>query len=147
MLYSDPSQVAADEREAMMALRSRGVAKVVIHFSGGNDSGGADDIEYLDAAGNEVTIPNSSASQRQIHDPQKGWITGPWQVYEQGGPRDATPEEIKWSKVADVLEAPIYNRWGSFAGDFDVQGTVTWDTATGEHEMKGQESVWQDFSF
>lgn len=155
MQYSNPSAEALAQREAMNALRSRGVATVVIHFSGGNDSGGADSMEPTDADGNPVELPNSSAHQGTEYNNATGrWEPGPWTVYERGSDgrpvkRDATDEEILWGKVTKVLEAPIYDRWGSFAGEFDVDGTLTWDVATGTHKLKGQESVtsWQSFEY
>lgn len=150
MIFSDPQQQAAAQRQALSTLRTLNVQTVKIHFSGGNDSGGADSIVALDANGNTVEIPDSRAHRGTMHDPKTNrWVQGPWEVYESGGKRPATPEEIKWAQVSTALEAPIYDRWGSFAGEFDVDGELTWDVSAGTHKLTGQESVttWQDFSY
>jgi hypothetical protein len=155
MYYTNPNQQALDQRNAMNALRSLGVATVLIHFSGGNDSGGADSTEALDASGNPVAIPESNAYQQtEFNDRTRTWEPTGWKVRESkptGGweDRPATAEEIRWANLARVLEAPIYERWGSFAGEFDVDGTLTWDVAAGTHKLKGSESVstWQDFEY
>ena len=136
-----------DVRHAMLALRELGVATVTIEFSGGNDEGGADGAQYLDAEGNEATVPSSNAYNESgsRYDPASGkFVQQParWVVYERGGDkRDATDEEVKIAKISQALEFPIYDRWGSFAGEFYVQGTLTWDVAKGTHRLSGQESV------
>lgn len=144
---------AADQRDVMQTLRDAGVATVTIEFSGGNDEGGPDGIDYLDAAGNKVdTIPSSNAYEDRAWDPTTRTYGAPaWVVHlfadGKFTQRPATDDEVKASKIAQVLEFPIYDRWGSFAGEFYVQGTVTWDVVTGTHKVTGQESheVWEDF--
>lgn len=144
-MYGYNTITPAQEREALAALRSRGIARVEIYFSGGNDEGGADGVNYLDANGNKIDSLSSDAHQ--------DWQTKKWVVTtynrEKGGydTRDATAEEVTLAQLNEVLEAPIYDRWGSFAGEFYVDGTLTWDVASGTHEMHGQEQVstWESF--
>jgi hypothetical protein len=142
----------SDASEAMRALRSLGVTEVNVHFSGGNDSGGADSLVARDANGNEVPIPQSGAHTSSQWDPNtRTWIDTGWVVNESTptgwNERPATQEEIRWARIGEVLEQPIYDRWGTFAGDFEVDGTLTWNVLTGTHELHGQESMtsWQDF--
>jgi hypothetical protein len=144
----------SDIRQAMQALKDLGVTKVSIPFSGGNDEGGADDIDYFDADGNTVEgIPTNQAhlSQKWDADHQtfvdEGWMVTNWNVRPSVS-RPATDEEVTVAKLTQVLEYPIYDRWGSFAGEFYVQGTLTWDVSTGKHTLEGQESheVWESFS-
>lgn len=143
----------ADIREAMQTLQGLNVAKVVIPFSGGNDEGGADGIDYFDADGKSIDyIPSSEAHFSTKWNPDTkrfddvGWQVTDWSVRPSVS-RDATAEEVTLAKVAQVLEHPIYERWGSFAGEFYVHDTLTWDVATGKHTLSGQESheVWEDF--
>lgn len=148
---------SSDERAAMQTLRDQGVAKVVIDFSGGNDEGGADAASFLDANGDGVKMPDSgvnayererwdSANQRYVSEGWVVWSVGPTGKQEQ---REATAEEIAAAKLEKVLEAPIYDRWGSFAGEFYVHGTLEWDVATGKHKLTGSESheVWDSFEY
>lgn len=146
------STTDTDVRHAMLALREAGVVKVSIHFSGGNDEGGADDFEFLDAEGNKVTMPSSHAySTQKWNSETKTYGPTEWRVHERTetgyADRAATDEEVKVAKIAATLEHPIYDRWGSFAGEFYVDGTLTWDVATGKHTLEGQESheVWESF--
>lgn len=139
----------------MQSLQGLGVAKVVIEFSGGNDEGGADSISYFDADGNDVEgVRNPNTYPLQEWDAarrtyvNKGWQTSEWDPAERkSSTRLATADEIALAKVNEVLEHPIYDRFGTFAGDFSVYGTLTWDVAAGTHTMTGQESheVWESF--
>lgn len=154
----DYNPTPAETRGAMQVLRDAGVTIAKIGFSGGNDEGGADGIDYFDAEGTLVTMPSSNAYNESgsRYDPATGkfvqvdprWVVhGPWVAGQPADKRDATPDEIAVAKVVAVLEAPIYDRWGSFAGEFYVQGTLTWDVTTGKHTLEGQESheVWESF--
>jgi hypothetical protein len=134
---------ASESRQALDELRSRGVATVEIQFSGGNDEGGTDGIAFLDADGNEVEAP-PSPNVYTVYTAGGGTEirAGGWQES-----RAATAEEIRQHNVYRVLEQPIYDRYYTFAGEFYVEGTVTWDIAKGTHEMHGQEQVssWESF--
>lgn len=157
-MYGYPQTSSADLASTMSALRSRGVAKVELEFSGGNDEGGVDNVTYFAADGTKIDgIPTSQAYVREEFDPTtRRFVKKGYEVYDQSlaedgslkwGSRPATEDEVKWGKVRTVLEGPVEDRYGSFAGEFYVNGTVTWDVATGKHEMHGQESheVWDDF--
>jgi hypothetical protein len=146
-----------DVANAMSTLAGYGVAIVVAEFSGGNDEGGVDHVAYYDANGNEVdksVVPSSNAHLANEWDAdtrsfkEVGWKVTDWNV-RPSVTRDATAEEILFAKVAQVIEYPVTSRWGSFAGEFYVQGTVTWDVATGKHRLSGQESVehYEDFEY
>lgn len=138
---------ASDKSAALQALRDKGVARVTIEFSGGNDEGGADAATFFDADGKTVDLPNTIHAYQ--HEP---WVAetksfGPavWMVSERSASghyesRPATDEEVAQAKIVTVLEAPIYDRWGSFAGEFSVYGTVEWNVETGQHRIEGQES-------
>ena len=131
--------------EAMNVLRSRGIVKVDVHFSGGNDEGGADGFTAFDAEGKEVALDlDSNAYEDQEFDPAtKRWKPIGWTVHSfdpverKHGKRPATPEEIEIARLRDALEAPIYEEYGGFAGEFYVDGTCTWDVAAGRSEMHG----------
>jgi hypothetical protein len=149
--------LSADTRQAMETLKSLGIATVKVSFSGGNDEGGADGIDFFDADGNKVETNGaltSSAYQDQIwNEDTKSWGPTQWIVWEGTGSykdrtkRPATPDEVRAAEVNAILEAPIYDEYGSFAGEFSVYGTLTWDVATGRSEMHGQyeSRSWDEF--
>lgn len=99
---------------AFRAIRLRGAVVAVVYFSGGGDSGGVDRIELLDAAGDEV-----------------GKV----------GEDDSLPDG---TSLWDVLGKPVYDRYYSFAGEFYVDGTVTWDVVIGEVNMERDERSTED---
>lgn len=147
----DPAQT----RTAMEALRSLGVATAEVRFSGGNDEGFAEAPEYRDADGNDVAVPTSPAYETHEYGgpPLYGKRSTGWKVNEgdwrNENLRDATPDEVKWAQVAQAIQAPIYDRYGSFAGEFYVDGTLTWDVTAGTHKLHGQEEVshWESFEY
>lgn len=97
----------------------RGAVKCVVHFSGGNDSGGADSIELLD---------------------EKDKVVGTIDRWKKNNPS-------KDAELYDLLCQPIYDRWGGFCGDYSVYGDLTWDAVTGTKKMTGQESSYQGFEY
>lgn len=141
-------------QSALQFFRDRGVSTIVAQFSGGNDEGGIDSIDYLDADGKKInTIPSSSAYEDRYwqggREHNRGWI-----VYDRSlgdtwadQKRAATPDEVALAEALKVIEHPVYDRYYTFAGEFYVDGTLTWDVTAGTHEMHGQESheVYEDF--
>lgn len=93
------------------AFNQRGIVRASVDFSGGNDEGGADAILFMDADGNEVDV------DRGYHYARRN-IDGKWVEVE------LTDAEKEQNEFISLVEAPIYWRWGSFAGDFNVDGTM-----------------------
>jgi hypothetical protein len=89
--------------EVFAELASRGADRAVVEFSGGNDEGGPDSITLY---GGEAPVCTLSV----------------W-PYE----RDATSEKKADARLADALSDPVFEAYGTFAGDFDVTGEVIWD--------------------
>lgn len=146
--------------EVMSKLREAGVVQVRIPFSGGNDEGHADECQYLDGEGESVPAIAESTAYQTVHydDDTKNWVKE-WVVTEyrrhlapelrplHPSFRPATPAELEIALMQEVLEAPIYERFGSFAGEFYVDGTVLWNVTDGTYKMFGQESVQSYESF
>lgn len=147
----------SETRKVMSTLASKGVVTVRLSFSGGNDDGGVDHVEYLDSNGNLMDLNVGDANYAHRTERYEGgrWVYGDWEVSrfdrDEGRwiTRPATPEEIEVAQINQVLEAPIYDHYGSFAGEFSVQGAVTWNVASGTYKMHGDESteVWNSFSY
>ena len=106
-------------QEIFSELRKRGATKEVVSFSGGNDEGHAESIRLL--SGEEVL---GDIGQAQYAEPE-------------------TPD----TKLAVAMVVPVYERYGSFAGEFYVRGEVVYDVATGEVDMHGEEETrsWESF--
>jgi len=102
--------------KGLYRLRTLGITKAVVHYSGGNDDGGSEGISTIMEDGTTGEIKEHYLEGEWI--PGKGYVT----------PNDY-PEEIrKEAELADILVAPVYRLWGTFAGDFYVSGEITWDT-------------------
>lgn len=95
-------------------LERMDITQVEVEFSGGNDSGGAETITLM--------WPGSSVLTSALTDDPPGLR----QV------------------VEAALEAPLYDRWGGFSGDFQVVGGFTWDVARKKIDWSYDESstVW-----
>jgi hypothetical protein len=91
-----------DRPGVFAALKRLGADRAVVQFSGGNDEGGPDSITLLTGENVLRTLPT--------------W----WQ----GGEEDA-----QLIALSDALSAPVFEAYGTFAGDFEVSGEVIWDVA------------------
>lgn len=128
------STTSMSTSDAMAALRKKGCVKAIVHFSGGNDEGGADGFTFLTADGTKIEM-DMRTEAHQDWDTKK-WVVYTWEGREQKS-RPATDVEIEDARLREVLEQPIYDQYGSFAGEFYVSGECTWDVATGKAEMHG----------
>ncbi len=97
---SDQKPVELDRAGAFAALKRLGADRAVVEFSGGNDEGGPDAITLFAGEDTLRSLPT--------------W----WQAG--GEDRDLGP-------LSDALSAPVFEAYGTFAGDFDVTGEVIWD--------------------
>lgn len=114
--------------EIFQRLQGLGAAKATVEFSGGGDEGGVDSITLYDGEGNELPVKveeNYSGSR---------WNPATSQ-YEPVEP-DTPVQEL-----ATALGAPVYERYGSFAGEFYVSGTVDYDVPTGSVKLNKSERV------
>jgi len=84
------------------ALRLRGADRAVVAFSGGGDEGGADSI----------TLYAGEQELSQLS------------LYTHFGEAPVNPDV----ELADALSDPVNKEYGSFDGDFDVEGEVIWET-------------------
>lgn len=101
------------------ALAEMGAVKAQVHFSGGNDEGGSDYIQIILGDG----------EKKDIH--EYVW-----------GDSDQTAEE---TELAIDLAVPVYDAYGSFAGEFSVSGVIEWDVVKREVKMSGEEQDWHPF--
>jgi len=110
--------------KGLYKLRTLGITKAVVHYSGGNDDGGSEGISTIMEDGTTGEIKEHYLEGEWI--PGKGYVTP-----------DDYPEEVKEeAELADLLVAPVYRLWGSFAGEFYVSGEITWDTKANKVMVK-----------
>jgi hypothetical protein len=150
-------------QQVFAELRRRGISKVVCGFSGGNDEGGVDSMEATDGEGNivegflsrETYVHRTYSEGDQVFEDGTSVPKGVWVVHVPDAPkvkhprwgsdvipvRRATEEEVSDSSLTEALEEPCHSRYGSFAGDFYVSGTYTWDVATGQVVADWNEQV------
>ena len=85
-------------------------------FHGGNDEGFTEDITLENADGSPVAV---------IHEDYYG-----------------TEEPFEGAQeLAEALSRPVYDEYGGFAGDFEVEGRVIWDVSRGTISMEGSETL------
>lgn len=87
-----------------------------------------------------LLVVERQAYKSSTWDKTLGWTAPRWTVGYGKEERDATAEEVKIAVALETLEAPIFDRYDSFAGEFDAYGTVTWDVAAGTVTMNYNES-------
>jgi len=119
-----------DRAAVFKELKRRGIAKANVHFSGGGDEGGCDNIELLNEAGEIVCELEEYYANTLI-------IDGP------GKTREIDPPDND-EELSEGLCVPMYERFGGFDGS-SVQGTITWDVAGEKITLEGSEEVWESF--
>lgn len=97
-----------DRAAAFAALTRLGADRAVVEFSGGNDEGGPDTITLFSGERTLRTLP--------------AW----WQA------GDADEHLVP---LSDALSGPVFEAYGTFAGDFDVTGEVIWDVSAKTIQM------------
>jgi hypothetical protein len=119
------------KRRILEALSRRGYVRAVVLFSGGNDSGGVDQIK--------VTKEDGTTTDLGLPPPvvTKGWTPDGWttlkvpvcRTWKDGKPNDrpATDTEIIEHDFHRLLAQPVYDAWGGFAGDYYVSGKYIYD--------------------
>jgi len=133
-----------DKTEVFASMTKRGINRIEIEFSGGNDEGGVDDIVFLDSNGEsvEITRPSFYIFERN----GKKFVTD-FGLTEDIPIEKADKEVLDNLRFFDSVENIVYSRYGSFAGDWSVCGTAILDVKEETATIQGQEQDWVDFSF
>ena len=103
--------------EVFGRLRELGAVAAVVPFHGGYDEGFTEDITLKDAGGNPVAV---------IHEDYYGNAEEP---FSKGA-----------NQLAEALSQPVYDEYGGFAGEFEVEGRVIWDVSEATVSMEGSEA-------
>lgn len=101
--------------EIFAMLKAMGVVRVNVHYSGGGDEGGVELVEMVGADG-------KVAQEREQYPDYKY------------NPETREYTMLPMSREQELniaLCKPVYNRYGSFAGEFYTSGTFVWDVNEG----------------
>jgi hypothetical protein len=127
MFLNDDNEPCLTREELWVELKKRGATKAVVHFCGGNDEGSVNGIDLLDATG------------AKIAELQEEWAPTEWDETQKKHVRKTPikPDEA----LVKALVKPVYDKYYSFAGEFYVNGTVTFDVETKVAHMEASETV------
>ncbi len=112
---------ADEKRKAVLEiLKSFSVRMVTVPFEGGNDEG------FIEASQLEM----ESGDKREVKEAYKPWN---FQLRRSEWPNGEEPSELvqRESRLAELLSYPINASYGSFAGEFSVDGNFVWNVETG----------------
>lgn len=124
-------EVTFNKARCLQLLRNRGITHVHMEYSGGNDEGSVDAERFTDAEGNEIKIEYSAYEDQEWDTVSQKWKRLGWFVGHGDNKRPATVEERNDAELLAQCHAPVYDKYGSFAGEFEVCGTIEIDVAAG----------------
>lgn len=111
-------------REEVFAfIESKGGDSAVIDYSGGHDEGGI----------NSIGIYKDDNLVCELEEPRERW-NPETKTYELVGDKG---EE----KFIKAIIQPVYEEYHSFAGEFYVDGTLTWDCKEKKVTNSGEEEI------
>jgi len=99
-------------REVFDSLTRYQITLVTVKFSGGNDSGGVEEVILRFADGSEIETDENASS--------------------------LTPEQ---QQLVEACCAPVYGKYNSFDGDFSVEASIIWNVPDRQIETDGTESI------
>ena len=102
--------------ELFQFIRNKGGDEARVHYSGGGDEGGVNSIEIVAAGGKVVCTLNEPYSSSRYDPATQSWVTE----------KSADPD----APFLTDLCAPVYDKYGGFAGETYVDGVITWDANT-----------------
>ena len=143
-----------DKQVAFDGMTKRGINRIEMNFSGGNDEGGIDQIQATDLEGNEIVIEDTPwvASCYENQTVTKGvWLPhhahgGDFQNQKFVPLSDLDADVLDNINFRSSFENIIYGKYYTFAGDYYVEGTAILDVSENLAKITAQESVqeWSD---
>lgn len=114
-------------------IKEQGAEKCVVSFDGGGDEGGVREIKLINKDNVIKTLEEQYVEEQYI-----------WNEMTK---KFETPEIPHSVRINKAICEPVYDKYGSFAGEFNVSGQVTWDATNNTVKIDGSESVesWEDF--
>jgi hypothetical protein len=115
-----PAATSAGKAELLELLRARGARSALVVYDGGNDEGGVSSIAVSGAPLEEpaeswrgTTLPGSTEV-----------LWGDWS--EEGAELYGT-RPVADERLLEAAEAVVCEKWGGFAGEFQVEGRLVVD--------------------
>lgn len=138
-----------DKQVAFDGMTKRGINRIEMNFSGGNDEGGIDQIQATDLEGNEIVIEDTPwvASSYENQTVTKGvWLPhhahgGDFQNQKFVPLSDLDAEVLDNINFRSSVESIIYGKYYTFAGDYYVEGTAILDISENLAKVTAHESV------
>jgi hypothetical protein len=137
----DANERYITKEEVLVELKNRGIKEARVRFSGGNDSGS---VEYIDFLMHDDTCKEVAEMPMYY----ESWCNGVTTYYRYGKGKGYEPIEEREvyvptaeEKLLDTLTRPVYDRYGSFAGEYDVSGMVVWTVDPPGVTFKVEEST------
>lgn len=135
------------EREVFARLKELGAAKALVSFEGGNDDGGVTGIILVDDKSEKIGEVNDHYQEPALNDDGTNKLVERTNragyTYKTVEYKPLPEEQEKENALYNTLGAPVYDRFGSFAGEFEVHGIVEWDVENEEVDMRGEQSAWE----
>jgi hypothetical protein len=123
-----------DKKRTFELLRKKGAAQAVLRFYGGHDEGSVQEITLTLENGDSADLPT--------------WYCGGYGLEKnKQGEFDYVPLSVPANEdeeLADLLEGPINEAFGSWGGVATTEGTLTWDVASGEAKMSYSHEEWAE---
>jgi hypothetical protein len=111
-------------------LKKKDAIKAVLEFQGGHDEGGVESIMLTLSSGEEVELDT--------------WYCGGYTYQEEKlVPMNAPANEDE--ELADLLEGPINEEFGSWGSVSSTYGYLTWDVFSGKTTLSYTQDVERDF--
>lgn len=122
-----------DKERTFRLLRKRGAHQAILTFQGGHDEGSVEEIKLILGTGEEVTLDTWYCGG-YMYDP----TTGQYKPLSEPANED--------EELADLLERPINEAFGSWGGVGSTYGTLTWDATENTVTMNYVQDREQEFS-
>jgi hypothetical protein len=125
-----PLDMTRDEVFEEMARRGASLAELA--FSGGGDSGQVEGVRLFD---------DNDQDLGTVDAPLLVGANVPTYAKEESKLRPATQKELDDYRFIEGLGGPVWEEYGSFAGEFYVEGKVHWSLNPRRVSMKGTQTV------
>lgn len=116
-----------DKERTFELLRKKGAVKAVLPFQGGHDEGSVESITLTLEDGSEVDLPTWYCGGYTLGERKPNGDYGDWVPL-------STPTNED-EELADLLEGPINQEFGSWGGSPSTFGSLTWDVSKGDFEL------------
>ena len=116
-----------DKERTFELLRKKGATKAVLTFEGGHDEGSVQMIEMTKKDGEVEDLPTYYCGGYGYSEEAGAWVP-------MGKPANEDEE------LADLLEGPINEAFGSWGGVESTVGNLTWDVGTETCKMHYEQS-------